>query len=234
MKALVLSSSPRRNGNSARLAEAVTEGLAEAGHEAEFVFADDFLHAFLRLVGTVQDDGGKNEGRNDGEQDQPDQVEDDRMTHAGAPVRHSLAGRGCRYPFLRAQDRHPISLPLRRVPKRVANLRIRFPRFSGICPRWNIFAAFLTPGMIRIAISRMPDGLTYFCLARTIHKDSGGYHAQHPVQAIGLGCQAQFAKQLVYSDGVDLDNLESATPVGVTMEGVPFSVMPMKATRLPP
>ena len=48
MKALVLSSSPRRNGNSALLAEAVREGLAEAGHEAEFVFADDFLHGFLR------------------------------------------------------------------------------------------------------------------------------------------------------------------------------------------
>ncbi|MGB3022023.1 MAG: flavodoxin family protein [Methyloceanibacter sp.] len=48
MKALVLSSSPRRNGNSALLAEAVSDGLAEAGHEAEFVFAEDFLHAFLR------------------------------------------------------------------------------------------------------------------------------------------------------------------------------------------
>src|SRR6187431_2226518 len=48
MKALVLSSSPRRNGNSALLAEAVSEGLAEVGHEAEFVFADDFLHGFLR------------------------------------------------------------------------------------------------------------------------------------------------------------------------------------------
>lgn len=102
------------------------------------------------------------------------------------------------------------------ISKRFSASGIRFPRFSGICPRWNIFASFLTPGMIRIAVSRMPDGITYFCLARTIHKDSGGYHAQHPVQAIGLGCQVQFAKQLVYSDGVDLDNLESATPVGVT------------------
>ena len=35
-------------------------------------------------------------------------------------------------------------------------------------------------------VSRFSDGETYFCLARTIHKDSGGYHAQQPVQAIGL------------------------------------------------
>ncbi len=48
MKALVLSSSPRRNGNSALLAEAVASGLAEAGHEADFIFADDFLEGFLR------------------------------------------------------------------------------------------------------------------------------------------------------------------------------------------
>jgi multimeric flavodoxin WrbA len=48
MKALVLSSSPRRNGNSALLAQAVSEGLIEAGHEIEFVFADDILGGFLR------------------------------------------------------------------------------------------------------------------------------------------------------------------------------------------
>ena len=48
MKALVLSSSPRRNGNSALLAEAVRDGMLEAGHDAELVFAEDFLHGFLR------------------------------------------------------------------------------------------------------------------------------------------------------------------------------------------
>ena len=48
MKALVLSSSPRRNGNSATLAGAVRDGLIEAGHEAELVYAIDFLNAFLR------------------------------------------------------------------------------------------------------------------------------------------------------------------------------------------
>jgi len=48
MKVLILSSSPRRNGNSALLAEAVSQGLEEAGHEIQFVFADDFLTGFLR------------------------------------------------------------------------------------------------------------------------------------------------------------------------------------------
>jgi hypothetical protein len=102
------------------------------------------------------------------------------------------------------------------ISKRFSASGIRFARFSGACPRWNIFAAFMTPGMIRIQISRMPDGAAYFCIARTIHKDAGGYHAQQPVQAIGLGCQVEHARQMVYSDGVDLDNLATATPVGVT------------------
>jgi predicted transcriptional regulator/transcriptional regulator with XRE-family HTH domain len=102
------------------------------------------------------------------------------------------------------------------ISKRFSASGIRFARFSGACPRWNIFAAFMTPGMIRIQLSRMPDGTAYFCLARTIQKDSGGYHAQQPVQAIGLGCQITYARHLVYSDGVDLDNLNTAVNVGVT------------------
>jgi predicted transcriptional regulator len=102
------------------------------------------------------------------------------------------------------------------ISKRFSASGIRFARFSGACPRWNVFSAFLTPGMIRIQVSRMPDGLMYFCLARTIQKDSGGYHSQHPVQAIGLGCQVQYAKEMVYSDGIDLANPDTCIPVGVT------------------
>ncbi len=102
------------------------------------------------------------------------------------------------------------------ISKRFSASGIRFARFSGACPRWNVFAAFMTPGMIRIQVSRFLDGAAYFCLARTIHKDSGGYHAQQPVQAIGLGCRVESARQLVYSDGVDIDNARMATPVGVT------------------
>jgi predicted transcriptional regulator/DNA-binding XRE family transcriptional regulator len=102
------------------------------------------------------------------------------------------------------------------ISKRFSASGIWFPRFSGVCARWNVFAAFLTPGMIRIQLSRMEDGSCYFCIARTIHRDSGGYRAVHPVQAIGLGCRVADARALVYSDGVDLDNLENATPVGIT------------------
>jgi predicted transcriptional regulator/transcriptional regulator with XRE-family HTH domain len=102
------------------------------------------------------------------------------------------------------------------ISKRFSASGIPMARFSGACPRWNIFAAFSTPGMIRIQLSRMPDGAAYFCIARTVQADSHGFHAQPRIHAIGLGCPASHARELVYSDGLDLENLDAAVPVGVT------------------
>jgi multimeric flavodoxin WrbA len=48
VRVLVLCASPRRDGNSAALAHAAVEGLAESGHDARFVLADDVVCAFLR------------------------------------------------------------------------------------------------------------------------------------------------------------------------------------------
>ncbi len=102
------------------------------------------------------------------------------------------------------------------ISKRFTASGIRFARFSGACPRWNVHSAFLTPGIVRTQLSRMPDGTTFFCFARTISKGSGGYHAPHTVQAIGMGCEVSHARDLVYADGVDLQNLDAAVPIGVT------------------
>jgi predicted transcriptional regulator/transcriptional regulator with XRE-family HTH domain len=102
------------------------------------------------------------------------------------------------------------------ISKRFSASGIRFARFSGACPRWNVFSAFQTPGRIRVQISQMPGQEVFFCMARTVPKGSGGYHTPHTVQALGLGCQVQYARQMVYSDGVDLESLQGVQPVGVT------------------
>ncbi len=102
------------------------------------------------------------------------------------------------------------------ISKRFSGSGIRFARFAGACPRWNVHAAFMTPGMIRTQLSRMPDGSTYFCIARTVRSDRGGYHVPHTVQAIGMGCDVSHAKELIYADGIDLDNPNAVVPVGVT------------------
>ncbi len=102
------------------------------------------------------------------------------------------------------------------ISKRFTASGIRFARFSGACPRWNVFGAFQTPGVIRVQLSVMPDGEPYFCLARTVPKSRGGYHEPTTIQAIGLGCQLGHAREMVYSEGIDLDDLEGSVPVGVT------------------
>ncbi|MEG6508037.1 flavodoxin family protein [Methyloligella sp. 2.7D] len=48
MKAMILSASPRRDGNSAALAQAAARGIRQSGHEAELLYADEFLEGFLR------------------------------------------------------------------------------------------------------------------------------------------------------------------------------------------
>lgn len=102
------------------------------------------------------------------------------------------------------------------ISKRFSGTGIRFARFSGSCPRWDVHAAFLTPGRIRTQLSMMPDGTAYFCVARTIRKSYGGFASGDMLMAVGIGCPVRDARKLVYADGYDLDNLEAAVPIGTT------------------
>jgi predicted transcriptional regulator/transcriptional regulator with XRE-family HTH domain len=102
------------------------------------------------------------------------------------------------------------------ISKHFSATGLRFARFSGACPRWVVFQAFLTPGMVRTQLSQMPDATRYFWVARTVAKQGGGYHAPRTVHAVALGCERSHAPSLVYADGVDLDSREAVVPVGVT------------------
>ena len=85
------------------------------------------------------------------------------------------------------------------------------PARAGTC-----FQAFLTPGMIRTQLSQMPDGTTYFWVARSVYKEGGGFHAPRTPLAIAIGCEVGHAKKMVYADGMDLDSREAVVPVGLT------------------
>ncbi len=102
------------------------------------------------------------------------------------------------------------------ISKRFSGTGIRFARFSGSCPRWDVHAAFLTPGRVRTQLSKMPDGTAYFCIARTIRKSYGGYASGDALMAVGIGCPVSDARKIVYADGYDLDNLDAAVPIGTT------------------
>lgn len=102
------------------------------------------------------------------------------------------------------------------VSKRFSAAGFNFARFGGACPRWNVHDAFRTPGVIHTQVAQMPDGTTYFSLARTVTKTGGGYQTPPQQFAVGLGCDIDDAPQLVYADGIDLENRAAATPIGIS------------------
>ena len=102
------------------------------------------------------------------------------------------------------------------ISKKFSATGVHFPRFGGLCPLWNVHAAFLSPNAIRVQISRLPDGRTFFSIGRTIRKHRGGYHAPEILYAVELGCDIDSARRLVYADGMDLSNPAGVIPAGIT------------------
>ncbi|WP_028936396.1 flavodoxin family protein [Pseudonocardia spinosispora] len=48
MRVLVLSSSPRRNGNSQTMAQAAAQGARDAGHDVDFAYLSDYVEGLFR------------------------------------------------------------------------------------------------------------------------------------------------------------------------------------------
>ena len=102
------------------------------------------------------------------------------------------------------------------ISKKFSAAGIRFPRFSGLCALWNVHAAFLQPAMVRVQVSRTPDGTGYFSIARTVRRHAGDWRAPHVLHAVGIGCDLASARRLVYAEGIDLDNASAAVPIGIS------------------
>ena len=111
------------------------------------------------------------------------------------------------------------------ISKRFSASGIHIARFGAACPRWNVYDAFATPGMLRVQLSRMPDGATYFCVARTTARANaftgGGLPHRVGQRAVGLGCDVRFASEIVYADGLNLADPQIVTPIGVSCRTCP-------------
>ncbi|HWK43213.1 MAG TPA: short-chain fatty acyl-CoA regulator family protein [Stellaceae bacterium] len=106
------------------------------------------------------------------------------------------------------------------ISKRYNGSGIQIARFGAACPRWNVYDAFSTPGMLRIQVSRMPDGNCFFCVARTIHPAGrpatrGPFGQRVSQLSIGLGCSLTHSRELVYADGLNVEDQQAMTPIGV-------------------
>lgn len=100
------------------------------------------------------------------------------------------------------------------ISKRQSATDFHFSRFGGTCPLWNIYAAFSSPDRILTQQAEMPDGRTYFWIAKMIRHRQGGYKAPSKSFAIALGCDLHHAERLVYSKGMILDDPAARTPIG--------------------
>lgn len=106
------------------------------------------------------------------------------------------------------------------ISKRFSASGIVVPRHSGACPRWNVYSAFLSPDRINVQLSEMPDGQRFFCVAKAISKGADRYGAPVRHLSIGIGCSVLHAREMIYSDGIDLER-SSIVPVGVSCRVCP-------------
>ncbi len=100
------------------------------------------------------------------------------------------------------------------ISKRQSATAFHFSRVGGSCPLWVVHDAFAQPGRIVVQVAQMPDGRSYFWVAKTTAPQGRGYLSQHKSFAVGLGCDLAHADKLVYSTGVVLDDPTTAVPIG--------------------
>ncbi|MGH3556761.1 MAG: short-chain fatty acyl-CoA regulator family protein [Mycobacterium sp.] len=100
------------------------------------------------------------------------------------------------------------------ISKRQSATAFHFSRVGGSCPLWVVHDAFAQPGRIVTQVAQMPDGRSYFWIAKTSAPEGRGYLGQHKSFAIGLGCDLAHADKLVYSTGVALDDPSTSVPIG--------------------
>lgn len=116
--------------------------------------------------------------------------------------------RGVPFSFLRVDRAGNIS-------KRQSASDFHFSRLGGTCPLWTVYEAFSAPGRILTQVAEMPDGKRYFWIARTVTRGGFGHHSPRAEFAVALGCELRHAHRLVYTEGLALDDVRAATPIGL-------------------
>ena len=114
------------------------------------------------------------------------------------------------------------------ISKRFAGESFPFSRFGGTCPRWNLHAAFQTPGRVATQIVETPDGERFFTISRTVDRSVRLDPRESSQLAIGLGCDVKYAAKILYADGQNLAN-PLVTPIGPACTICPRLRCPQRA-----
>jgi XRE family transcriptional regulator, fatty acid utilization regulator len=105
--------------------------------------------------------------------------------------------------------------PAGNVSKRLDGAGFPFARHGGGCPLWSVHHAFRTPRQVVTQWLELPDGQRFFSIARTVTAGGGAFGAPRVERAIALGCAAEHADRLIYTEAAG-PGAEAATPIGVT------------------
>ena len=106
--------------------------------------------------------------------------------------------------------------PAGNVSKRLDGAGFPFARHGGACPLWAVHQAFRRPREIITQWIELPDGERFFSIARSVTAGGGAFGAMRVERAIALGCSAEYAAKLVYTQAPNSPGPETATPIGVT------------------
>lgn len=106
--------------------------------------------------------------------------------------------------------------PAGNVSKRLDGAGFPFARHGGACPLWAVHQAFRRPREIITQWIELPDGQRFFSIARSVTAGGGAYAATRVERAIALGCSAEHAAKLVYTQAAGSPGPENATPIGVS------------------
>ena len=116
---------------------------------------------------------------------------------------------GVPFAFMRAD-------PAGNVTKRFSIPSLTLPRYGTACPLWAIYRAMQTPNQTVAQMACLPDETAFLFVARAIAKQPPAHGAPGSTFSVMICCEALYADQVVYGDGLDPSRPTLSTPVGTT------------------
>ena len=114
---------------------------------------------------------------------------------------------GIEFGFLRSD-------PAGRLTKHFPLAGLLLPNTGHACPLWAIYRAFQSGSHTVRQIVRFADGSRFLFIAKTVSKRLTSFRDQQFSSSVMLACDISYAKQTVYSRGLDLDDENSDVLVG--------------------
>ena len=100
------------------------------------------------------------------------------------------------------------------VTKRFALPHLLLPRHGNACPLWAVYGAFQAPGTMQRQLVEFPNGDRFLFVACTVEKTRPAFSMPRRLLSVMLACDALYADQTVYGDGLDCSSAAPAVPVG--------------------